>query len=207
MKIPFETFISPICRGAVEFRTDCGTCEKCLWLKKNANKPELFKVTKTGFYRVRDGGLALVLNIEYTGAMHSGDLVSGAMIMQSWGHPIIDHQLWLRDGIYADNRMPNKRDLVEYLGETLPEELRKESKEVSYEVIEKISMEQEDMAIELLARELYDTLEGTLDFEQVKTLAKEAYIKNRNEVFKKDVECILNGESIKKPVGLLGAKK
>jgi len=74
-------------------------------------------------------------------------------------------------------------------------------------VIDKILMEQEDMVIELLARELYDDIVGVIDFEQVKTIAKKAYIEYRDQILKEMKERILYGEGTKEPLGLLGGKK
>ena len=33
MKIPYETFKNPVCKGCKSLNTACGTCEMCLWIK------------------------------------------------------------------------------------------------------------------------------------------------------------------------------
>lgn len=31
MRVPFETFKGPTCKGSYVFGNACGTCEKCIW--------------------------------------------------------------------------------------------------------------------------------------------------------------------------------
>lgn len=34
-RIPFELFTTPICKGASVFGTECGKCEKCVYVRRN----------------------------------------------------------------------------------------------------------------------------------------------------------------------------
>ena len=69
--------------------------------------------------------------------------------------------------------------------------------------LDRMITEDEDITIELMARDIIDSHRKILTFEQAKDIAKEAYIKCRDKALKEMEDEILFGGGNIEPKGLL----